>query len=153
MQLIEIDALDLEALETFVDALFEIFRSSVWHPLVRAGAGVAAFRRDDEPLGVRIKRLCDQQFISFGSVRIRRVDQVCAEFDGASQNFERILAVGRPTPYPLTCQPHCAKSKSVDWQIATDAETGIIVRRCSREECGRSARQKRCSTCERCTKK
>src|SRR5439155_2406388 len=101
----------------------------------------------------RIKRFCDKQFISFRSVSIRRIDQVCTELGGASQNFERILAIRRPTPNPLTCQPHRTKPESVNCQISTDAETGVIVRRCSREECGRSARQKRCSACERCTKK
>src|SRR5438552_11751147 len=153
MQLIQIDALKLQTLETFIDTLLEIFRPTIWHPLVRAGPSVAAFRRDDEPFGIRIKRFCDKQFISFGSISIRRIDQVCTELDGASQNFERILAIRRPTPYPLACQPHRAKSKSINRQISTDAETGVIVRRCSREERRRSARQKRRSACERCTKK
>src|SRR5206468_12934552 len=124
-----------------------------WHPLSRSGPGVTAFRRDDEPFGVRIKRFCDKQFISFGSVSIRRIDQVCAELDGSSQYFERILAIRRPTPYPLACQPHRAKSHSINRQISTDAETGVIVRGCSREERRRSARQKRRPACQSCTKK
>src|SRR5207244_12314277 len=134
-------------------ALPEIFRPTIWHPLVWSGPGVTAFRRDDEPFRIRIKRFCDEQFISFGSISIRRVDQIRAKFNRASQNFERILTIRRPTPYPLACQPHRAKSKSINCQISTNAETGIIACGCSRKERGRSARQKRRSASQSCAKK
>ena len=43
----------------------------------------------------------DEQFISFGSVHIRRINQVCAKLDRSPQYFERVLAIWRPTPDPL----------------------------------------------------
>ena len=50
------------AASDFCRHIVEIFRPAVWHPLVRARPGIAAFRRDDEPFRIRIKRFCDQQF-------------------------------------------------------------------------------------------
>src|SRR5262249_60002253 len=125
----------------------------VWHPLIRAGPGVTTFRRDHDSFPVRIECLCNEQFISFRSVSVRRIDQVRPKFDCASQNFERVLAVWRPTPNPVARQTHRAESKSIDGQIATDAETGVLARRRSREEGHRSAGQKRRSACKSCTKK
>src|SRR5438067_7469180 len=98
MKLIKIDPLKLQALQTLIDALLEILRVTLRHPLSGSGSYLTALCRDDESFRIWIKRLCDQQFISFGSVRIGRVDQVYAKVDRALQNFARVLPVGRPTP-------------------------------------------------------
>src|SRR5439155_3435095 len=112
----------------------------------------------DESFGVRIKRLCNQQFTGFRSVSVRCVDQVHTKLDGASHNFERILAIWRPTPNPLTCETHGTESKSIDRQIATQTEDGVVAcvrchQRRSPKNGGRSSRQKRGAARDSCTKK
>ena len=75
-----------------------MFWSPIWHPLARARAGQAAFGRYNETLGVGMERFCDKQFARFRPVRIRCVDQIHTELDCASENFERVLPIGWPTP-------------------------------------------------------
>src|SRR5206468_11028704 len=117
----------LPIFETFIDALFEIFRPTVGHPLAWARPGITALGRDDESFGIRVKRFFNEQFIGFGSVRVRRVDQVHTKLDGVLQDLARILAVWRPTPNALSCETHRSEPKSVDRQIATDAENGVVA--------------------------
>ena len=101
MELIKIDPLKVQPLQTFIHALFKVRRIALRHPLLGSGSDLAALCGDNESFRIRIKRLGDEQFISFGPVSIRGVDQVRAKFHCAPQNFERVLAVGRPTPDPL----------------------------------------------------
>src|SRR5438132_14397600 len=101
MKLIKIDPLKLQTLETFIDALLEILRVTLRHPLGGSGSYLTALCRDDESFRIRIEGFCDEQFISFGSVSIGCVDQIHAEIDRASQNLERVPAIGRPTPEHL----------------------------------------------------
>src|SRR5438105_14717064 len=98
MKLIKIDPLKLQTLETFIDALFQIFRVTFWHPLGGSGSYLTALCRDDESFRIWIEGFCDEQFISFGSVSIASVDQVYAAIDRASLNLEPVLATGRTTP-------------------------------------------------------
>src|SRR5438552_19179156 len=102
MKLIKIDPLKLQALQTLIDALLEILRVTLRHPLSGSGSYLTALCRDDESFRIRIEGFCDEQFISFGSVSIGCVDQIHAEIDRAPQNFERVLTVRRPTPDPLS---------------------------------------------------
>ena len=95
-----------------------MFSSPVWHPLTGSRPRQAAFRRDNEPFRIRMKRLGDQQFAGFRPVSIGRVDQVHTEFDRASQNFERIVAVSRPTPNAFAGDAHRAKAEAIDREIA-----------------------------------
>ena len=75
-----------------------------------------------------MKCLCNQQFTGFRSVRVRRIDQVHTKFDSTPQDFERILAIWWPTPYssPLL-STHRTESKSIDRQIATQTEDGVVA--------------------------
>src|ERR1051326_714787 len=128
MQLIQIDTLEFWPLQTFIHALLEVFGITLRHPLAGARSYLTAFRRDDESFRIRIKRFGDKQFVSLGSVRVCRVDWLRAELDGALQNFARVLTIGRPPPDPVARQAHRAKSKSIDGQVATDTESGIVDR-------------------------
>src|SRR5438477_12754276 len=102
MKLMHIDPLKLQALQTFVDALLEILRVTLRHPLSGSGSYLTALCRDDESFRIWIKRLGNEQFISFRSVGVRRVDQIHSKLDRTSQNFDGILALRRPTPDPLS---------------------------------------------------
>src|SRR5436190_21188244 len=96
-----------------------MFRPTVWHPLAWSGPGQTAFRSDNKSLGIRMERLGYEQFACFRPVGVGGIDQVHAEFDGAPQNFERILSIRRPTPNAFPGYPHRATAESIDCQFAS----------------------------------
>ena len=67
-----------------------------------------------------MERLGDEELVYFRTIGIRRVDEIHAELNGATQNLERVRAIGRPAPYPLTRQPHRAVTESIDREVAAD---------------------------------
>src|SRR5437773_11692318 len=117
MQLPEIDPLEFQSLETFIDGLCQILRPPVWHPLSGTGSGVTAFGRNDESFWIRIQRFSDEELVRFRTVSIGGIDEIDAQLDRAPQNFLRVLAIGRPTPDPLARQTHRAEPKPVDQKI------------------------------------
>src|SRR6266550_8418242 len=125
MQLIQIDSVEPEPFQAFVDTSFKIFRSTIGHPLSWPGSGVAALRRNNKAFRVRIKRFGNQQFARVRTIGISSIDQVHAEFDGASQNFEGTPTVRRPSPNSFSRQTHRAKTKPVDYEIAAQLPGGI----------------------------
>ena len=65
-----------------------------------------------------MKRFRYKQFACVRAVCVSRVDQVDAQIDCASENFEGILPVRRPPPNPFTGNAHCPKAESIDCEIA-----------------------------------
>src|SRR6266481_8421612 len=102
-----------------------MFRSPVWHPLAGSRPCQAAFGRYNETFRVRMERFCDKQFARLRPVRIRRIDQIHTEFDGASENLERVLPIGRPTPDALPGNTHRAKTEPVDCKVAIQFPSSI----------------------------
>src|SRR5437773_11403171 len=93
MQLPEIDPLEFQSLETFIDGLCQILRPPVWHPLSGTGSGVTAFGRNNESFRIRIERFGNEELVRFGTVSICRVDEIDAQLDCAPQDFLRVLAI------------------------------------------------------------
>ena len=118
MQLIQIDSLQAKAFQTFVDAAFEIVRAAVRFPFAGTWPGQSAFGRDHKSFWIRMKRFCDEQLARFGSIRIGGVDQIDTELHCAFQDFDRVRAVGRPTPNAFARDSHGAKPKPIHFQIA-----------------------------------
>src|SRR6266403_1038746 len=87
MQLIKIDPLEFQSLETFIDALCQIFRPPVRHPLSRTRPGVTAFRRDHQAFRIRIQRFGNEQLVRFRTVSIGGVDEIDAQLDRAPQDL------------------------------------------------------------------
>src|SRR4030095_8213362 len=106
MQLVKIDPLEFQSLETFIDALCQVLRPPVLHPLSRTGPGVTAFRRDHQSFRIRIQRLGNEELVRFRTVSIRGIDEIDAQFDRAPQNFLSVLTIRWPTPDPLARHPH-----------------------------------------------
>src|SRR5262245_2677812 len=93
-------------------------RSTVWHPLTPAGASETAFRSDRETFRIRIKRFGDEQFACIRTVCVGGIDQIHAKFHRASENFQRVLSIGRPTPDAFPGDAHRAKTKPIDNEVA-----------------------------------
>src|SRR5207247_11154139 len=113
-QLPESDPLEFQSLETFIDGLCQIFRTTVLFPFSRTGPGLTAFRRDNESFRIRIQRFGNEELVRFRTVSIGCVDEIDSQLDRSLQNFLRVLPIRRPTPDPLACQPHRPKTEPVD---------------------------------------
>src|SRR6266487_3831128 len=100
-------------------------RSAVWHPLPGAGACEAAFGRDYEPFRIRIKRFGNEQFACVRTVCVGGVDQIHAKFHRASEKFKRVLSIRRPAPDAFACDPHRAKTKTIDSEVAAQTKRRI----------------------------
>src|SRR5438105_13053634 len=76
MQLPQIDPLELQSLETFIDGLCQILWPAVLFPLSRAWPGLTAFGRDHQSFRIRIQRFGNEQLVRFRTVSIRCVDEI-----------------------------------------------------------------------------
>ena len=128
VQLIEIDPVEFQPLETFIYALRQALGPTVWHPLSRAGAGIAALGRDDQSFGIRMQRFRNQELVRFRPVSVGRVDQIHSELDCASQNLFCVLAIGRPTPNPGARQAHRAKAEPINRKISAYGKRFVHAR-------------------------
>jgi hypothetical protein len=72
-----------------------------------------------------MERFCDKQFARFRPVRIRCVDQIHTELDCASENFERVLPIGWPTPNAFAGDTHRTKTEPIHCQVAVQFPSGI----------------------------
>src|SRR6266496_6333712 len=134
MQLPQIDPLEFQALETFIDSLCQIFGPPVLFPLSRTGPGATAFCRNYQSFRIRIQRFGNEELVRFRTVSIGGIDEIDAQLDRAPQNFLRVLAIRRPTPDPLARQAHRAKPEPVDQKIASQLKRGISRLRDPRDE-------------------
>ena len=81
MELVEVDALDLQQSQTHFHLLREVFGPTHGQPPVRPLAREAALCGDDQPIRVWVQRLGDQPFADVGAIGIGRVDEIDAQLD------------------------------------------------------------------------
>src|SRR5437879_4848148 len=55
VQLIQIEPLEAQPLQTSFDSLFEMFGTTIWHPLAWSRPCETAFCRDDQSFRIRMK--------------------------------------------------------------------------------------------------
>jgi hypothetical protein len=82
VELIEVDALELEAPQAALALLAQVLGPAVGVPHVRAGPDQAALGGDRKVVGVGMQRLGDQVLAHLGAVGVGGVDQVDPEVDG-----------------------------------------------------------------------
>ena len=75
--------------------------------------------------------LRDDSLADIGAVRIRRVDEIDPEFDGASHDANSLTPIRRFAPDSLAGQPHRPQSESSHEEIVANqqlaAEAGRFV--------------------------
>ncbi len=98
MELIQIDSIDPEPLQTRLARLLEVIGSSSWNPISGLVANQASLGRDDEIRRVRMEGLCDEVLGDFRTVAVGGIDQLHAELDRAPQHAFGFLAVLRFAP-------------------------------------------------------
>src|SRR6185437_2238138 len=105
-------------LQATVASLAQMFRTSVWGPLIRPRASEAALRRDHEPARIRMKCLADEPFRDLRSIRVRRVDECNAQLDQPLEHSFRLGDIPGLAPDPFACDPHRTETESIDREIA-----------------------------------
>jgi hypothetical protein len=86
MQLIDVDAVQAQSLQTSLNRLAKMRWSGIVGPLVRAGAVPASLGRNHEPSRVREQRLGNQLFAYVWAVGIRGVNEMDIKLHGPAKN-------------------------------------------------------------------
>ena len=120
VQLVEIDALELEAAQAHLDTLNQISGAAHVFRFRGALARDAALGGDDHAGRVGRERFADEALGDFGAVGVGSVDERDAEFDCAAQNAAGFGFVGRLAPCAIAHQAHGSVAETMDRQIAAD---------------------------------
>ncbi len=118
VQLEEVDLIHPETGQAPFALLTEVLGTPVGRPLVRAGTGETGLGRDLQRGRVGVKGVMDELLRHIRSVRVRRVDQVHAQLDGAPQDAEREIAIPRGPPHAAPWKLHRPKTEPVHSQRA-----------------------------------
>jgi len=98
VQLVEVDAVELQSPQRRLAALLDPLGAEVARPLAGARADKASLRRDHEVVGIRMQRLRNQVLRDLGPVGVGGVDQVHAELEAALEDADGLVGIGRRTP-------------------------------------------------------
>ena len=128
MELVELDAFELEAAEAHFDTLDQVAGAAYVLGFCRALAGDAALGGDDEVCRVRVESFADQALGDFGAVGVGGVDEGDAELDGAAQDAAGFAGFVWLAPRAIAHKAHGSVAEAVDGEIAADEE-GAAARR------------------------
>src|SRR5216684_265267 len=95
---------------------------SVFNPLVRARPLEATLCRDDDAFRIGIQSFSNDALADIGAVRIRRVNEIDAEFDCASHDANGVTPLRRFAPDSLAGEPHRTQSEPSDEEIVADQQ-------------------------------
>ena len=136
VELVDVDAVEAEALEAAFDGLLNVRGAGVVLPDAGAVARPADLGGDDEVFGVGVERFGDELFRDVGAVGVGGVNKVDAQLDGAAQGGERGVGVVGRSPDSLAGDAHGAVAHAVHGQIAAEGDgSGLGGRQGCR--CGR----------------
>ena len=135
VELVNVDALEAQALQAAFEGLLNVRRDSVVLPDAGTVAHPADLGGDHEARWIRAEGLGDQILRSLGTVRVGRVNEVDAQFHGAAQRGECAGNVGRKAPDSLAGDAHGAVAQAVHRQVAADGD-GSGLRRGQLVGCG-----------------
>ena len=94
MQLVKVDALQLEPPQAHLDALDQIARAAHVFRLRRPLPRDSALGGDHQARRIRVQRLGDQPLGNLRPVGVGGIDQVDAQLDGAAQNAAGFGRIG-----------------------------------------------------------
>jgi len=129
MQLIQVNAIDTEPLQTALKRLTQMRGSSIVSPHSRTAACPASLSPNHQIFRIGPQRLRNQFFINIGAVRIGGINEVHPELRKPFERPYGFRAVGRRTPDSTAGEAHGAKPEAIDLSIGSDAESARL--RCS----------------------
>src|ERR1700736_4101970 len=104
-----------------------MFRPSVFNPLVRARPLEATLGRDDDAFRIGIQSLSNDALADIRAVRIRRVNEIDAEFDGASHDANGLTPIRGFAPDSLAREPHRTQSEPSHEEIIGNQQFAIAA--------------------------
>jgi hypothetical protein len=122
MQLVEVDALKLEAAQTHFDALNQIAGTANVFGFGRALAGDAALGCDDKAGRVGVQGPANEALGDLWAVSVGGIDESDSKLDGAAENAAGFIGILRLSPRPFADETHRSVTESVDGEIAADFE-------------------------------
>src|SRR5438132_992866 len=123
MQLIKADPIEAQPAQTPIQFLSQAIWMRVPLPLVRPRSIETTFGGDDESRRIRIQSFSDQLLADVRPVRFRGIDQRDLQLDRTAQRRDRLRPIRGRSPHALSCDPHRAESKTMDWQVATEKKS------------------------------
>jgi hypothetical protein len=118
VQLVEVDALELQPAEALVAGCAEPLGSRVAHARLEAVAETA-LRRDDDAVRIRMERLGDDLLAPPRAVDVRRVDERDAELERAAQDANTFVRV--------VDDAHRPEAHAADFEFAAELERRVHV--------------------------
>src|SRR5258707_13990932 len=104
-----------------------MLRSSVFDPLIRARPLEATLRRDDDAFRIGIQSLSNDSLAHIGAVRIRRVNEIDAEFRCASHDANGLTPIRGFAPDSLAGEPHRTQPEPSHEEIIGNQQFAIVA--------------------------
>src|ERR1700678_751520 len=114
VELVNIDAVEAQPLETAFNWFAQMCGSRVVRPLVGSGTIPSSFGGDDKILGIRKQSFGDQLFVDVRTVGVGGSVEVDALFHSAPKHGQCRLAIFRRTPDSIAGKAHGSKTEAMD---------------------------------------
>ena len=112
MELVEIDALELQTAQAAFALLAQVFGAAIGVPHVGTRTHQAALGGDDEIVRVGVEGFGDEVLADLGPVGVGRVDEVDAQLHGAAQHSDGLVVVFGRTPDAGAGDAHGTEAES-----------------------------------------
>ena len=126
VQLVQLDALELEAAQAALTGGAQVLRPAVRRPPVGTGPLEPAFGGDHQLRRIRVEGLRDETLAHRRTVGIGRIDQGDAELERPPEHGDRLGVVARLAPDALTGEPHGAEAEPVDAALAAQEKAAAV---------------------------
>ena len=122
MDVIKVDPLEPQSLQTAFASFAQMLRATIFDPLAWTGAPEARLGGDHEVPRVGKQRLSDQSLGHFRTIGVGGVDQGDSKLDRTTEDGEGFFPVWRLSPDAGTSQSHGAEAEPVNGQVAAQIE-------------------------------
>ena len=122
VQLIELDALKLEATEAHFDTLDQVTGAADVLGFGGALASDAALGGNDKAGRVGMQCLADKTLGDLRAIGVGGIDESDAELDSAAENATGFTGILRLAPCTFADQAHGSVTETVDREVASDSE-------------------------------
>src|SRR5438132_11003165 len=96
--------------------------ASVGYSLIRARTYKATFGSNDKIFRIGVEGFCNEQLTDLWPIRVSSIHQVDTQFEGAAQNCDALLLVGRWPPDAWTGETHGTEAQTIYGQIAANGK-------------------------------
>src|SRR5690625_400913 len=122
MELKQVERLNAQQPQTYLDLLPQIFGAPQRHPLPRARARLSSFCADIQARRVGVEHVAQNPLAHLGAIRISRVDEIHTQIHRFSHYRVRPVDICRLTPGSLPGYPHRPETEPGDLRQILDLE-------------------------------